>query len=440
MSGFHLVPVDGGDPVHLPPGETLLGRGSLLGVSDKRVSRHHGLLQNLDGQLRVKPIHVNPCFIQTESNDEPRPLQKDCWYPLRHGELLSLLPGRFVFRVEAVGGGRRAPSQTSEEEEPLGVPGPDAEAVPASPAESLRDQEKAGSPGNSFTKAGDGGDGAPSAHRKRVLPAWMMAADVASTTPSSTVGVQSPVKTSKRPAARPAQATPTAASSREAVENSGEEERPRKKRREGSDEEGNPPTRTAELSTGDPSELSTDTYGSKTGTSEVPDQSELEVEADRGGDASSRAPKVRKSKEEKKAPVPDPSKPVRQPCPYGKDCYRKNPLHFQDCSHPGDADYKDDEEEDEAGRPECPYGTDCYRKNPLHRKEYKHTRRAARSTRTVARGTADDDDDDDDGFINDDSEDGGDDSDYIPQASDGSDKEDVERLQREARAFVKRRK
>lgn len=33
MSGFDLVPVDGGDPVHLPPGETVLGRGPLLGVS-----------------------------------------------------------------------------------------------------------------------------------------------------------------------------------------------------------------------------------------------------------------------------------------------------------------------------------------------------------------------------------------------------------------------
>lgn len=33
MSGFHLVPEAGGEPVHLPPGETVLGRGPLLGVS-----------------------------------------------------------------------------------------------------------------------------------------------------------------------------------------------------------------------------------------------------------------------------------------------------------------------------------------------------------------------------------------------------------------------
>ncbi len=33
MSGFDLVPVDGGELIHLPPGETVLGRGPFLGVS-----------------------------------------------------------------------------------------------------------------------------------------------------------------------------------------------------------------------------------------------------------------------------------------------------------------------------------------------------------------------------------------------------------------------
>lgn len=41
---------------------------------------------------------------------------------------------------------------------------------------------------------------------------------------------------------------------------------------------------------------------------------------------------------------------------------RKNPIHFQECSHPGDTDYEEeDEETGEADRPECPYGSDCYR-------------------------------------------------------------------------------
>lgn len=40
---------------------------------------------------------------------------------------------------------------------------------------------------------------------------------------------------------------------------------------------------------------------------------------------------------------------------------RKNPLHFQECSHPGDTDYEEEEPEEESELPECPYGTDCYR-------------------------------------------------------------------------------
>lgn len=34
MAGVRLAPCDGGCPVALPPGETLLGRGPLLGVSE----------------------------------------------------------------------------------------------------------------------------------------------------------------------------------------------------------------------------------------------------------------------------------------------------------------------------------------------------------------------------------------------------------------------
>lgn len=114
MSGFDLVRVDagGGGPIRLPPGETVLGRGPLLGVSDKRVSRLHGLLENLDGELRLKPTHLNPCFVQASPTDDPRPLQRNSWHQLRHGDLFSLLPGRLIFQVEAVGGEGRTPRET----------------------------------------------------------------------------------------------------------------------------------------------------------------------------------------------------------------------------------------------------------------------------------------------------------------------------------------
>ncbi|XP_077032084.1 aprataxin and PNK-like factor isoform X1 [Agelaius phoeniceus] len=72
------------------------------------------------------------------------------------------------------------------------------------------------------------------------------------------------------------------------------------------------------------------------------------------------------------------SKPMhhkRTPCKYGSGCYRKNPIHFQQFSHPNDDDYHNMEmvAQDDDSRPECPYGTACYRKNPQHKLEYKHS-------------------------------------------------------------------
>ena len=66
----------------------------------------------------------------------------------------------------------------------------------------------------------------------------------------------------------------------------------------------------------------------------------------------------------------------KRPCRHGASCYRKNPSHFKEYSHPGDLDYqsKDEDTDEDDSRPECEHGTACYRKNPEHIKNYKHTR------------------------------------------------------------------
>nr|XP_040042977.1 aprataxin and PNK-like factor [Gasterosteus aculeatus aculeatus] len=384
MSGFDLVRVDagGGGPIRLPPGETVLGRGPLLGVSDKRVSRLHGLLENLDGELRLKPTHLNPCFVQASPTDDPRPLQRNSWHQLRHGDLFSLLPGRLIFQVEAVGGEGRTPRNGRlfvEGGLPLD-PEPDVESPPSPAQEKEEEEEEAAGRSsderdserpNKVQRRGGGGDAPPSVSRRRVLPAWMTAAVAApssSSSPKATVKRSRGPPTSTQPAAAK-KAPPTTASSPGEAELS-EEEMPRKRRRNMSDEE----------------------------------------------EESARSKTV-----------------------------EKNPAHFQECSHPGDPDYEEEEEEEEAeeaDRPECPYGTDCYRKNPLHRKEYKHTKRPARAARTApGKPPAEEDEDEyEDSFIDDSSGDAGDDSDYAPPASDDSGREDVAALREEAKAFTRRRK
>ncbi|NXE97510.1 APLF factor, partial [Menura novaehollandiae] len=139
----------------------------------------------------------------------------------------------------------------------------------------------------------------------------------------------------------------------------------------------------------------------------------------------------------------------RTPCMYGSGCYRKNPVHFQQFSHPNDDDYHDMEmvaQGDNDNRPECPYGTACYRKNPQHKLEYKHS--APPGKRAVEKGGDNDGEaneyDLNDGFINDveeeeECEPTDEDSDWEP-SSEEKDNEDVETLVQEAHRFVRTKK
>uniref|UniRef100_A0A1A8UVI4 Aprataxin and PNKP like factor n=1 Tax=Nothobranchius furzeri TaxID=105023 RepID=A0A1A8UVI4_NOTFU len=414
MSGFELVPVEGGDPVHLLPGETVLGRGPLLGISDTRVSRNHGLLENRNG-LRLKPTHLNPCFVQSSLDDDPRPLQRGSWHQLHHGDLFSLLPGRLIFRVEAVEEEHTPRNSQNYEDE---ATRPDVESSPGVEPEQNRasPQPAAQNGGGSNrlsvrpdkpTQQVAGALEAPSAPRRRVLPAWMSAAVSA----GSLSSVPSPVKKNKQAAAP---ATPTVTSLPDGAELSDEEEE-EEEFNGGSEQMDSDEKHQSE--TGDPAESS---------VRFEPKPSRLKVTDKAAGHSASEQEDKEKSRPQ-----------VRTPCPYGKDCYRKNPVHFQECSHPGDPDF---EEED---RPECPYGTDCYRKNPLHLQQFSHTKKPVRSTRNVTKLPPDEDEEDsggDDSFINDDSVDVGDDSDFVPPDSDDSEQEDVQSLQKEAKAFLKKRK
>ncbi|XP_009991773.1 PREDICTED: aprataxin and PNK-like factor [Chaetura pelagica] len=151
----------------------------------------------------------------------------------------------------------------------------------------------------------------------------------------------------------------------------------------------------------------------------------------------------------------------RTPCMYGTGCYRKNPIHFQQFSHPNDDDYHETEvvtQDKDDNRPECPYGTACYRKNPQHKLEYKHSappvtergtrqRTSKNGRRAGEKDCADDDEpneyDLNDSFIDDEEEEcepTDEDSDWEPSSEDKDDKEDVETLLQEANRFVKTKK
>lgn len=94
------------------------------------------------------------------------------------------------------------------------------------------------------------------------------------------------------------------------------------------------------------------------------------------------------------------SKGMRRTCAFGSKCYRKNPSHFVDFSHPGDSDHDSNPSaKDDSGKKVCMYGTKCYRKNPEHKKEFSHPpKEAASSSRadTSRRSPSSDDSKDED--------------------------------------------
>ncbi|KAL4222664.1 hypothetical protein ACF0H5_018705 [Mactra antiquata] len=95
-------------------------------------------------------------------------------------------------------------------------------------------------------------------------------------------------------------------------------------------------------------------------------------------------------------------------CPYGARCYRKNPQHLIEFSHPKKSKTDDDKNDtpdaaddavdgpsktpslpttDDSSLPPCKYGAKCYRKNLMHFAEFSHP------TKIVANVTADSDTD-----------------------------------------------
>ncbi|RDD42534.1 Aprataxin and PNK-like factor [Trichoplax sp. H2] len=71
-------------------------------------------------------------------------------------------------------------------------------------------------------------------------------------------------------------------------------------------------------------------------------------------------------------------------CPYGAKCYRKNPQHLIEYSHPSaDGSPNVSDESDDDDLPVCPFGASCYRKNLQHFKEYSHLKKQTAATTTA---------------------------------------------------------
>ncbi|XP_077173994.1 aprataxin and PNK-like factor isoform X2 [Paroedura picta] len=481
MSGFQVAPVEGGCPVALPPGETVIGRGPLLGITDKRVSRKHAILKVMGDQLCIKPVHVNPCFYRPSEHSQFLPLDSDEWHHLSPGDNFSLLVDKCVFRVvfphtdmdglKSWNDAEEMPNQTSKMPPERST----LQQIPSSNHGKLLE-------GQSVLERTTETPQKLSASRKRVLPAWMLQGDL--TVPSSLLSVpgnRNNEERRKSPAKKQKTTTSSdAALSLQAVQGVATESAVPKVENNNSrsvslipktvamQNECSEPSQSAYRSTeSDPSNMrgiEEDRGASKAESEGMPSQSLVHQDENKVliPDQTTEADS---SDSTGSSSVPQSSnltKHTRIPCQYGRNCYRKNPIHFQQFSHPGDADCHDPEVGTAAvndPRPECPYGTTCYRKNPQHKKEYKHTappepERKQTRPKPIKKGRSlleDDSDNEgrpneydlDDSFIDDEEEEEceptDEDSDWEPDFE-GKDDEDVDTLLEEAQEFVKTKK
>ncbi|XP_078086510.1 aprataxin and PNK-like factor [Mustelus asterias] len=556
---MELEPEDGSGTITLASGLTAIGRGPVLRVSDKRVSRNHGLLEVIDGKLRIKPLHINPCFHRSSSGDQLLPLEKDKWHWLNPGDSFSLLPDKYIYKVISPSFDqtlRNSDLSSFEDDidEPNNCQGnlhvgkgdvsedadisqgytekPTTSSGALTTDDRSRQQSSTIEPKSILEKTSknellkSSHASLNSVQRKRILPAWMLQVTTEIQNPSPTVSKKGNARGRGR-GRSDAEQTKTQVTQpgkkrhedfETVKENNAEQPQEKKGRRRKTDEDeeqnkdntnGNIPGASSSerkeeiknnLNTaskanenwrlGDSGETKKQRYPNPQQSPEVGDwvMSDKEEEEDdevvemmnrRGKQEGAQQSetshahgqgtlnKARSPQPDEPEPGEDASalqttrqkKPRRAPCMYGRNCYRKNPQHFQELSHPGDADYEDstgEEEEEEDGRPECPFGTACYRKNPQHKKEYKHTqppeselRRPKRKVAQKGKSGLDGESDTDgepnqydlnDSFIDDEEDElepTDEDSDWEPSAESN---EDIETLAKEANRFVKNKK
>lgn len=491
--GFELQPRDGGPRVALAPGETVIGRGPLLGITDRRVSRRHAVLEVVGSQLRIKPIHTSPCFYQSSEKSQLLPLKTNLWHWLNPGDSFSLLVDKHIFRVFSTYSETQLEctlrnsqmldedntlNETSESsvvnlpDETTGAPQLEKGTETVMTQTSATDSVSFLGECSAFSK-----QQLNPAQRKRILPAWMLTDLDNVIQESRREGIcRDKTQVTLTQQGRKRLVSPGSSESTSAEQDTG-------KKCKNADQEESiisskemPQSvsaitlRSTDVNNMKPNalrnEISTEELGkvsqykiitkgtlnkeeavscSESCSSAQGESSHSESQGSHPGSSSdpSNSETLHTRAADSVLQGSEENKVKRTSCMYGANCYRKNPVHFQHFSHPGDSDYGDvqvvcqDEADD---RPECPYGESCYRKNPQHKVEYKHTTRPVGSTAGDDGGPPDERDPDDSSLADEEEyEPTDEDSDWDP-GKEGQEEEEVEELLKEAKTFMKRKK
>ncbi|CAF2932977.1 unnamed protein product [Rotaria sp. Silwood2] len=348
-----LIPISEGTHIKVKKNEKIIiGRGSSLGCNDKKISRQHAeLLLKNDETLWIKPTHINPVFYRTSHGGKTIQLTKDVEQELKDGDHIGLLPTSFFFRISFstdTNNNKDELSTSSDQQSHRSINNVDSDNhtnVKSTKISSKDTLSKTKSPdveskpyipdthsSTTFSITDQNECESTNSNRQpRKLPTWMTVS-----TSSSAV------------------ASTTATSSSSCSHDSSSSNRPSVKRQ----------------------------YTSVTNPSKSSVTKSFDSDSSDGFDSVS----TKKSRHKYLLLIivyignlvksSDKPRPV---CPYGASCYRKNPLHRTEQSHPDDSDYDDEKktnndnkDDNDVDKAQCPYGKSCYRQNPQHKRDYKH--------------------------------------------------------------------
>ncbi|XP_066139962.1 aprataxin and PNK-like factor [Euwallacea fornicatus] len=394
----------------LSQGQHLIGRGTLLKISDKRVSRNHAVIHVAPDKITLTSLHLNPCFFRANNSRNLTVLTKDQESELNDGDQFALLPD-YWFRVKKV----------HECENFTSVSG-------------KRNHEE--------MEEGNGCEDEEAIKKAKLVVGKAL---VNTKLSSEVETVQNTCSASQQPFEQ--NITETASNFLQPVEEK----------------------ITISQNSLNLSQQFEEKFDISLSSQHLDDTALIEDRTE--VQEINLEPTENNLNEVKIEPLesniefetgPSSSGTIQQQlrrerCWYGHRCFRKNPSHQDTFSHPGDQDYVSDPEDD---RPDCPYGIACYRKNSDHRKEYKHTAEPAKKPRpqellakrkhTQKQLDPDEIEDDDydynDPFLNDNSSD-----DYQPTDSDSSgattdnsqdldvEYQDRKRMLKEAKKFIKKK-
>ncbi|XP_013188430.2 aprataxin and PNK-like factor isoform X1 [Amyelois transitella] len=375
--GFKLVRVDKTDPckIKLDVGTHLVGRGKFLHCDDKRVSRRHGELEVSDDAVKLTALHTNPCFYVKRNTSDRLILKQNESEDLRNGDKFGLLPVDCWYEVlyspddaddqgHQVENGRINTQNGVDNLDSTDVNhGIDAETIRQMDVDDDRiniDLMEAHDNGGSATVNAESSlNLAPqSSNEKNGQQDQTSNDQQLSPNESDLDQSQSLIQDLNLPQimtsnnSEPAETIPQI-DQQSSSENTIEQNGPVKIKNELLDQ--NSSIEQSPLKRPHP------------GTSDVKQEPEDTVKKIKteGNDAPA-GPSNDQNVQPPANPAqgvanPTPATPrVRERCMYGANCYRRNPIHKQEFSHPADPDWGS------GAQGVCPWGRACVRRNPAH--------------------------------------------------------------------------